>query len=139
MEQLTIVSPAPAWELRALFAFPLLAGPLPDLARRAMAQTLHTRTYGLLDTEGVLFAGLMFTPFPQSEMAFVCAPRADRARLLPHAISATRLIIAGRLETGTVAIRALVANEHRPGHRLALLTGFRPVDRDETHTVYEVT
>ena len=59
MGHLTIVTPAPVWELRGLITWPLIGGRRDHLHRLAILQCVAAKTFGLVAPDGRLIAGLM--------------------------------------------------------------------------------
>lgn len=126
MGRVTIVRPAPFLEARAMLQ--RYVGLKPQLGAVATLQLAACATYGLNDESGQLLVVMGFWRMEDGREEVFLVGR-DAAELAPHLVAlsrAARLIIAGRLHHGTVAMVGLVRHGHEPGRRLARLAGFDP-------------
>jgi hypothetical protein len=123
-----IVSPAPFLEARALFE--RLTRLKPPLAAGATYQLAGAKTFGLL-IDGKLAVVIGFWPLGggAEECFLIGLPAEELAPFMLPLARAARLILAGRLYSGTRQVVGRIASGHVPGRRLARIAGFslRPV------------
>lgn len=145
MGRLTPVEPVPALELIALYRRALaIKGPVlkgPGMQEVATLHATRCRSVGMVDDAGRLVAALLFYRHQPGDrrvdLAFVVNPAIDVRPFIPSGIALARLTIAEAVQDGTVTLRAVVKVDHPPGHRLAALVGFEPVDEVDGQMIYE--
>lgn len=113
----------------------------PWMRRAAVFQILQSDTVAFHDQAGRLVAVAGFFPLPAegkfevSEVWFACMPAMGRDLL--SFVKLARLTCARMAEHGSVKLRALVREGHRPGARLAVLCGFALVEAAHGFEVWE--
>lgn len=126
---IAVVSPAPMLAARALYAARAPAKPGPRAAHGAlaMAHLAQADTYGFVDEAGALLAVVGFWPLSDgwNEVFTVSAGASRVGPRLGEIMRAGRLIVAARLHSGVVGMRAMVGHGTSPGARMAQLAGFR--------------
>lgn len=140
MGRLTRLDPVPVHDVIRLYRQTML---MKSPAMKSVA-TLHAtrcRTYGMVDEADRLIAALLFYRHDPADrvvdLAFLVSETIDVRPFIPAGIALARLTIAEVLQDGTVTLRAVVRVDHPPGHRLAALVGFEPVDERDGQMIYE--
>jgi hypothetical protein len=127
--RLALETPAPISETRELYA---ALRPLKRHASRtATLQLLRSETVGFR-LEGRLVAVAGFYPLPDApdgseadEVWFHCRP--ELAAHMREFVRLSRLTLERASHHGAIRLRAFVRPGHRPGERLAVLCGLKPV------------
>lgn len=147
MGRLTRLEPVPVLDLIGLYrAVGSVKGPVLRGSGMQAVATLHAtrcRSVGMVDEAGRLIAALLFyrdRPDDRcTDLAFVVRSSTDVRPFVASGIALARLTIAEVLQDATVTLRAVVKVDHPPGHRLASLVGFEPVDEVDGQMIYERT
>lgn len=140
MGRLTRLEPVPVFDLVQLYRHTAtMKG--PGMRSVAMLHATRCKTFGMVDEAGRLIASLLFYRHDPADrvvdLAFLVSETIDVRPFIPAGIALARLTIAEALQDGTVTLRAVVKVDHPPGHRLAALVGFTPVDERDGQMIYE--
>ncbi|OCC01834.1 hypothetical protein BA190_26850 [Labrys sp. WJW] len=140
MPRLTFETPAPLFETKAL-ALATFATAKPRLGQAITVQIAECDSFGIR-LDGDLVAALFFLELAQSddegrrlvEVALAVDPRG--APHMREGLAFARLIFARVLETGPVALQAMVRAGNPAGHRMARLMGFVAVAEKDGFVTY---
>lgn len=145
MGRVTPIEPIPVLDLIGLYRRarevkgPILKG--PGMQEIATLHATRCRSVGMVDEAGRLVAALLFyrdRPGDRRvDVAFVVNSAIDVRPFIASGVGLARLTIAEAVQDGTVTLRAVVKVDHPPGHRLAALVGFEPVDELDGYMIYE--
>ena len=140
MGRLNRLEPVPVFDLVRLYRHTAtMKG--PGMRSVAMLHATRCKTIGMVDEAGRLIASLLFYRHDPADrvvdLAFLVSETIDVRPFIPAGIALARLTIAEALQDGTVTLRAIVKIDHPPGHRLAALVGFTPVDERDGQMIYE--